>query len=135
MNPFAILGSILLAFVLGTGSGWLIRGDCAKEVRATEATATAKAETKAETVLGKVKLADVQIKIDFGDIAAQIAALPQDPPVPAGCPARGLTPDELRLWNASNQGGHKRVPEAGAHGPGPGDVPPAEVGGDEGPAG
>ena len=30
LNPLYAIGAVLLAFALGGGTGWLVRGDCAK---------------------------------------------------------------------------------------------------------
>lgn len=98
---------------LGFGSGWLVRGDCAKEVRATEATATAEATVTAEQIISNVKIKDIHVTNTFGDLLLELAAEPTAETIPAGCPARVLTDLELRVWDAGNQDGHLAVQPAG----------------------
>jgi hypothetical protein len=122
---------ILFCVALFIG-GYVYRGDCAKEVRASENVASAKAEVKAEQIATKYEVKIVQRQAVRGKIAAAIEALPSPAPaadVPRECPAPALSDDEFRLWNSSNQGRYLEVQPRGVDGTGTGGVAPA---GDEG---
>lgn len=92
--------------------GYMYRGDCAKEVRATEAVSTAKATVKAEKIATKTEVKNVQQQQRRTHITDAINALPPAvPPAPVvaaegsppACPAPRLSDSELRLWNAGNE--------------------------------
>jgi hypothetical protein len=103
------IAGVILAALMGFGGGYLARGDCAKEVRATEATSTAKAETKAATINTKFEVNRARQQGYQQGLKDALDKLPPAEPVPDGCPLIELGDDELRLWNAGNQGGHEAV--------------------------
>lgn len=98
------IAAVILSALLGFGGGYIARGDCAKEVRATEATATASASVKAEKTNTKFEVKNAKRKAWQGDLIGKLDALPPVAPPPVMCGAPGLDDDDLRLWNAGNQG-------------------------------
>jgi hypothetical protein len=112
------IAGVILAALMGFGGGYLARGDCAKEVRATEATSTAKAETKAATINTKFEVNRARQQGYQQGLKDALDKLPPAEPVPDGCPLIELGDDELRLWNAGNQGGHEAVQQPEVDGAG-----------------
>lgn len=111
--------------------GYVYRGDCAKEVRATEAVSTAKAEVSAAHIETKAEVKNVQQQQRRSRITAAINDLPPAPVVapevspsaPSGCPARELSDAELRLWNAGNEDDDIGVQQAGVDSTRAGEAP------------
>jgi hypothetical protein len=119
------IAGVVLAALMGFGGGYIARGDCAKEVRATEATSTAKAETEAAKINTKFEVKSAKREAWQGSLVGQLKALPPVPPAPVECPAPGLDDDDLRLWNAGNQGRYERMQQPGVDEEGTGGVAPA----------